>query len=69
MLSAVISDLSGSIIVQFPRELGDQIMNGISAAQFKNLKETSNDQKTWLKLIKNNCEFKHHSILIKIRQD
>jgi len=32
MLSAVISDVSGNILVQFPRELGDQIMNGMSAA-------------------------------------
>ena len=69
MLSAVISDVSGNILVQFPRELGDQIMNGMSATEFKQLKESSSDQKTWLKHIKNNCEFKHHSILIKMRQN
>ena len=69
MLSAVISDVSGNILVQFPRELGDQIMNGMSAAEFKELRESSSDQKSWLEHIKSNCEFKHHSILIKIRQN
>jgi Zn-finger protein len=39
MLSALINDVSGSIMVQFPRELGDPIMGGRSAAEFKQLKE------------------------------
>lgn len=39
MLTAKVSDLSGSIYIQFPRELGDPIMAGLSAAQFLDLKE------------------------------
>ena len=35
MLSALINDVSGSVMVQFPRELGDPIMNGTSAPDFK----------------------------------
>jgi len=35
MLSALINDVSGSVMVQFPRELGDPIMGGKSAASFK----------------------------------
>lgn len=31
MLSARISDTSGSVFVSFPRELGDPIMNGMTA--------------------------------------
>lgn len=43
MLSALISDVSGNVMVQFPRELGDSIMNGISAAEFLQKKENSTD--------------------------
>ena len=39
MLSALISDVSGNVMVQFPRELGDSIMNGMSAADFKEMKD------------------------------
>ena len=39
MLTAKVSDLSGSIYIQFPRELGDPIMAGLSAAQFLDLKD------------------------------
>jgi hypothetical protein len=41
MLSALISDVSGNVMVQFPRELGDSIMNGISAAEFLAKKENN----------------------------
>ena len=40
MLMAKIADLSGSIYIQFTRELGDAIMNGMSARQFLELKES-----------------------------
>jgi len=40
MLTAKISDLSGSIYIQFPRELGDQIM-GKSAEEFRDFKDTN----------------------------
>ena len=39
MLSALISDVSGNVMVQFPRELGDSIMNGMSASEFKEMKD------------------------------
>lgn len=39
MLSALISDVSGNLMVQFPRELGDSIMNGKSATEFKEMKD------------------------------
>jgi replication factor A1 len=39
MLSAKISDPSGSVFVSFPRELGDSIMNGMTATEFKDFKE------------------------------
>lgn len=39
MLSALISDVSGNVMVQFPRELGDSIMNGMSASDFKEMKD------------------------------
>ena len=39
MLSALISDVSGNVMVQFPRELGDSIMNGKSATEFKEMKD------------------------------
>jgi hypothetical protein len=35
MINSVFSDLSGSIHVQFAREIGDPIMKGLSAAEFK----------------------------------
>lgn len=39
MLSALISDVSGNVMVQFPRELGDSIMSGKSATEFKEMKD------------------------------
>ena len=42
MLTAKISDLSGSIYIQFPRELGDSIM-GKSAEEFRDFKESHSD--------------------------
>ena len=38
MMNAKISDLSGSIYIQFPRELGDSII-GMSAKEFREYKE------------------------------
>lgn len=39
MLNALVSDLSGSTFMTFPKELGDVIMNGQSAEEFKKFKE------------------------------
>ena len=44
MLSALISDVSGNLMVQFPRELGDAIMDGMSASDFKAFKDGKDDQ-------------------------
>ena len=44
MLSAVIADVSGNVIVQFPRELGDPIMGGLSASEFKQMKEEKTEE-------------------------
>ena len=43
MLSAKISDLSGSMYIQFARELGDVIMGGKSAGEFRDFKEANSD--------------------------
>ena len=42
MLSAKISDFSSSIYISFCRELGDTIMGGMTAREFKDFKETHN---------------------------
>jgi replication factor A1 len=39
MLSAKMNDLSGSTFMTFPKELGDVIMNGQSADEFRRFKE------------------------------
>ena len=39
MMSAKVSDLSGSLFIQFPRELGDPIMAGMTAKEFLDFKE------------------------------
>ena len=57
MLSALINDVSGSVLVQFPRELGDPIMNGKSAAEFKLLKEELKDDPTRIKDFLQTCYF------------
>jgi hypothetical protein len=43
MLTAKIADLSGQIYMQFPRELGDQIMGGMTAKDFQEFKERIGD--------------------------
>lgn len=43
MLTAKLSDVSGSLFIQFPRDLGDSIMNGMSAKQLMEFKETHRD--------------------------
>jgi replication factor A1 len=44
MLTAKIQDPSGFIYVTFPKELGDPIMGGKSAADFLNFKEQSSPE-------------------------
>ena len=39
MLTAKIQDLSGSVFICFPKELGNPIMNGMAAEEFKNFKD------------------------------
>lgn len=39
MLTAKVTDVSGSVFVCFPKELADPIMNGMSASEFKHFKE------------------------------
>ena len=39
MLNVKFTDLSGSIFITFPKELGDPLMNGLSASNFKNFRE------------------------------
>lgn len=57
MLSAIICDVSGSVMVQFPRELGDPIMDGKSASEFKQLKEELKDEPHRLKDFFAGCQF------------
>ncbi len=39
MITAKISDISGHAFVQFTRELGDQVMGGVKAKDFKDMRE------------------------------
>ena len=51
MISAIIHDTSGDVIVQFPRELGDPVMNGRSAKEYRELKtENYDDEKKFVKI-------------------
>lgn len=59
MLSALISDVSGNVMVQFPRELGDAIMGGISASDFLAKKEECQDPEE-LKEFMHSVTFKKH---------
>ena len=69
MLAAKISDLSGSIYIQFPRELGDAIM-GVSAGDFKDFKEaTRDDPEAVKKYLQENVLNKYHQILVKASTD
>lgn len=55
-ITAKISDFSGSIYVSFISEMGEVIMNGMSATEFKEFKECNGDGvKEWLM---QNVEFK-----------
>ena len=65
MLSALISDVSGNVMVQFPRELGDNIMNGMPAQEFKKLKDDSNEPEA-LKEFFHACTFKVGTLYISI---
>ena len=44
MLTAKVSDLSGSIYVQFPRELGEPVMGGMSAKEYQEFRERASRQ-------------------------
>ena len=68
MLQAVIADVSGNVIVQFPRELGDPIMNGLKAQEFKDFRDEKKVDVV-RQYIKDNCEFKEHQLLLKIKND
>ena len=56
MLSAVIADISGNAIIQFPRELGDPIMNGYKASEFKQLRDEKKVE--YVKEFVETCQFK-----------
>ena len=46
MLTAMIHDATGDVQVQFPRDLGDPIMNGQTAKEFKQFREEQSDDVT-----------------------
>ena len=57
MLSAVVQDGSGLALVQFARELGEPIMKGMKASDFKTMKELDpNMAKEHIK----QCTFQRH---------
>lgn len=58
MLNAKISDFSDSIYVQVCRELGDIIMGGMTAAQFKAFKEDSENPTEAIKELVRDLTFK-----------
>lgn len=62
MLSAVIHDATGDILVQFPREFGDPIMNGLSAPAFKDLKESTQN----VKRLVQSCFFKVSKVILPV---
>ena len=55
MLNVKVSDSSGSIYVSFPREIGEPIMNGMTAEKFKQFKEDSNPEE--IRDFLNSCTF------------
>jgi hypothetical protein len=70
MLNAKVSDLSGSIYVQFPREHADIIMNGMSAKDFQDFKErTADDPEAIRTFLQDSVLNKHHQILLKASTD
>ena len=62
-LTAIISDLTGDMFIQFPRELGDPIMNGMSAPDFKSFRDENDPE--LVKQYVHSCLFKRHQVLIK----
>jgi hypothetical protein len=56
MINAKFSDLTGNCFIQFLRENGDQIMNGKTAQEFKELKEEIQPEE--LKEFIYNCSYK-----------
>lgn len=61
MLTAKVSDVSGSLFIQFPRELGDPIMNGMTADQFRHFKEDNTPEA--LKELVRQCQFNVRSFV------
>lgn len=74
MLQVKVSDLSGSMYINFARELGDSIMAGISAREFQDMKERISSEggdsteavRQW---VNENVNFKTHQILVKAGND
>jgi hypothetical protein len=62
MLSALISDVSANLLVQFPRELGDSIMGGMTAAEFNEFKQDCDQQEELMKELFHNLSFKVSSL-------
>ena len=55
MMTAKISDVSGNAFVQFTRELGDYVMQKMSAREFKDMREMKNPEE--MKEFFFNCQF------------
>ena len=48
MLSAVFADVSGQMNLAFPRELGNNIMDGYTASEFKDLRDSGENIKEFI---------------------
>lgn len=68
MLTAKVSDLSGSLYVQFPRELGEPIMAGLNAKEFLELKERL-DEGELRTFLNEKVYNQYHQMLIKASAD
>ena len=49
MISAVFADVSGQITLSFAREIGNTIMDGYTAEEFKAIKESGENLKEFIK--------------------
>jgi hypothetical protein len=58
MLTAKITDVSHSLFISFCRELGDIIMGGMTATEFKDFKEAHRDSPEAIKELVRDLTFK-----------
>jgi hypothetical protein len=58
MLSAKVADSSTSTFISFPREMGDAVLDGMSARDFKEMKESRGPDSEEMKEFFYGCQYK-----------